>query len=90
MTPYLERLSETVIRANYKSLIHARSGVKGAAHAWDKVKGKNCRRYEPRGNAYKRIVQLERDSGFARMKTLLEEFGVKAVQLAAERKAKGE
>ena len=60
---YLDRVSETCIAANKAAM----SQSKG----WDNKKLKNMKRYLPRGNAYKKVVDREWKSMFRENRLLL-------------------
>ncbi len=61
MPDYFDNVQTTIQQANSKALaVVLGSEDKTLAEVWDKVKGKNCKRYLPRGSAYRRLWQLER------------------------------
>ena len=68
---YFENLSNTVINANYAALVNAKSRATGTAKAWDNVKKKNGARYRPRGNAFKRLVQMQRTADWEHLTSAL-------------------
>ena len=68
---YLDRVVETCIDANRKSLKYR------DAKAWDNRKAKISKRHKPRGKAYKRIVSIESKAEFNRLVDFSEDLKLK-------------
>lgn len=52
MSPYFENVEENLTNCNRKSVYY------GNYKAWDNAKGKNCRKFLPRGRVYHRLQNL--------------------------------
>ena len=60
---YFDKVKLTIVNANAKSL------KEGKGKAWDNVKGKNRKRYVPRGKVFDRLEQIQRTVWWEETKT---------------------
>lgn len=70
---YLDRVAETCIAANAKSM----KQVGG----WDNKKRKTAKQYMPRGKAYKRVARMEDLAFWNASKSFLSDANLKAIEL---------